>query len=233
MSAAPARPGAVLALWNGVDQHRAAEYERWHTLEHVPQRVGVPGFLAGTRYASAGTGPTVYFTLYELASLHCLESQAYRDLVSAPTPWSAAMRPALQGFVRKPCVLAADLGGGAAVGIVALRVVPAHAGRDASNEALHRLAEDAWRGRDARFITRVQVGTVAPAGPQALANVDSAPPGPELLLLVQTSKPEHLGGLEQDLVRLCRRMLGESAWVQHGSFHLASRIEHREALAVF
>ena len=33
-----------LALWNDFDPEREAEYECWHTFEHVPERVGIPGF---------------------------------------------------------------------------------------------------------------------------------------------------------------------------------------------
>ena len=39
---------AFLALWNDVASGREAEYERWHTFEHVPERVAVPG-MRGAR----------------------------------------------------------------------------------------------------------------------------------------------------------------------------------------
>jgi hypothetical protein len=44
------RGSAFLALWNEVGATRQAEYDLWHTLEHVPQRVGVPGFISGHQY---------------------------------------------------------------------------------------------------------------------------------------------------------------------------------------
>ena len=36
---------AFLALWNGVDTAQVSlrEYETWHSYEHVPERVGLPG----------------------------------------------------------------------------------------------------------------------------------------------------------------------------------------------
>ena len=41
---------AFLALWNGIDRPEArAEYEAWHAFEHVPERVGLPGFEYGRR----------------------------------------------------------------------------------------------------------------------------------------------------------------------------------------
>ena len=39
----------MLALWNGVDPARRDEYDLWHTREHVPERVAVPGMLGARR----------------------------------------------------------------------------------------------------------------------------------------------------------------------------------------
>lgn len=98
---------AFLALWNGIDRAQArAEYEAWHTFEHVPERVGLPGFAYGLRYAGADG----YFTLYGLQSLAALDSPAYADVIANPTPWSERMRPRLSAFVRRPCVLQAQAG---------------------------------------------------------------------------------------------------------------------------
>jgi hypothetical protein len=41
---------AFLALWNDFDPARDAEYNCWHTYEHVPERVGIEGILTGRRY---------------------------------------------------------------------------------------------------------------------------------------------------------------------------------------
>ncbi|KAF1021240.1 MAG: hypothetical protein GAK30_02003 [Paracidovorax wautersii] len=104
---ASGQAGAFLALWNSIDSPaRQAEYETWHSFEHVPERVGLPGFIAAHRYrALAPQGPhkPAYFTWYELASRQALASPAYRDVVDHPTPWSARMRGALRDFHRLPC----------------------------------------------------------------------------------------------------------------------------------
>lgn len=101
------RGSAFLALWNGIDHGEVrAEYEAWHTFEHVPERVGLPGFVYGRRYA----GEDGYFTLYGLQSLAALDSPAYADVIANPTPWSERMRPRLSAFVRRPCVLQAQAG---------------------------------------------------------------------------------------------------------------------------
>jgi hypothetical protein len=42
----------VLAIWHTIAPEAEAEYWRWHDREHIPERVGVTGFLRGRRYRS-------------------------------------------------------------------------------------------------------------------------------------------------------------------------------------
>ena len=76
---------ALLVLWNDIRRDREVEYDRWHTIEHVPERVAVPGFLGGRRYVDRTRERHRYFTLYELASLAALDTDEYRDLVANPS----------------------------------------------------------------------------------------------------------------------------------------------------
>jgi hypothetical protein len=95
-----------LALWNGVsDPAVRAEYEAWHTFEHVPERVGLPGFLWARRYAAlpGRNDQPAYFTLYALETIAALLSPEYQHVVALPTPWSAHMRGFLSDFCREPC----------------------------------------------------------------------------------------------------------------------------------
>ena len=101
---------AYLYLWNDYDDRRRAEYEEWHTFEHVPERVSLPGFEAGYRYSSDDPGTTTYFTFYKLASLQALQSPDYTDVVDHPTPWSAKMRPAFRNVFRLPASVVAVQG---------------------------------------------------------------------------------------------------------------------------
>jgi len=116
------RGGAFLALWNDVDPARVAEYDDWHTREHVPERVGVAGFLSGRRYVAAERGVDRYFTLYELDALSALDGPAYLDVVDHPTPWSASMRPSLRRFRRHPCATVHSAGAGVAGAIATCRL---------------------------------------------------------------------------------------------------------------
>lgn len=100
---------AFLALWNSISSAQLQpEYETWHTFEHVPERVGLPGFIEARRYRShdgqPGPAPR-YFTCYWLESTAALDTAQYRDVFTHPTPWSARMRSELRDFFRLPCTL--------------------------------------------------------------------------------------------------------------------------------
>ncbi|KQU91654.1 hypothetical protein ASC78_01630 [Variovorax sp. Root318D1] len=96
--------GAVLALWNDVTPDVDAEYNTWHAGEHVPERLTVPGMLWGRRYRRAcnSLAPR-YLTLYGMRDVQVLDSDAYRLLLSRPTPMSAHMRPHLRNLSRWVC----------------------------------------------------------------------------------------------------------------------------------
>lgn len=85
--------GAVLALWNDVTPDVDAEYNTWHASEHVPERLTVPGMLWGRRYRRlCNSAAPRYLTIYGMRDAQVLESDAYRLLLSRPTPMSARMR---------------------------------------------------------------------------------------------------------------------------------------------
>jgi len=58
--------GAV-AIWHDIAPEGRAEFYRWHGLEHMPERAGIPGFLRGRRYVAIDEAPE-YFNLYETES---------------------------------------------------------------------------------------------------------------------------------------------------------------------
>ena len=104
--------GGLLSLWNGVDPGRREEYDLWHTREHVPERLAIPGMLRARRY-HRGEGPLPEFlTLYELENTGVLDSEPYRALLQNPTPWSRSMRPSFRGFFRVGHLVELSRGGG-------------------------------------------------------------------------------------------------------------------------
>ncbi len=156
---------AFLALWNDVVPARIAEYDAWHTFEHVPERVGIPGFVAARRYVAAERATDRYFTRYDLTDIDALDGAAYADVVAHPTPWSRSMRPSLSNFVRLPCIRGFHAGRGEGGALLTLQV---DAGTNAAAIAAvtHELAEAVTEGR----IVAADAGTVSVSAPFPLPN---------------------------------------------------------------
>lgn len=116
---------AFLALWNSISSPSVAlEYETWHTFEHVPERVGLPGFVQARRYRSVEE-PTRYFTCYWVASLDSFSTPEYQAVFKHPTQWSARMRLELGEFYRMPCTTGGAYGNSSASMLATLRLCSA------------------------------------------------------------------------------------------------------------
>ena len=91
--------GAALAVWFDVDASGKDEVEDWYPRQHLPERLSVPGFLRGRRYAVAGDGPA-FFTLYETRDSRVLSSPAYIERLNNPTDWTRRSLSAFRGMTR-------------------------------------------------------------------------------------------------------------------------------------
>jgi len=118
----------ILAIWNDVAPGGDAEFNHWHTQEHVPERVSVPGFLRGRRYVAVSGSPK-YFTLYETETPETLASPAYLARLNDPTPWTRRALPLFRNTIRTACRITLSLGGGVGGVMTTLRLGPA-AGRE-------------------------------------------------------------------------------------------------------
>lgn len=90
---------AALAIWFDVAPDDRAEVDAWYARQHLPERLSVPGFLRGRRYASAGGGPG-FFTLYETRDVAVLSSPAYLERLNHPTDWTRKVLPRFRGMMR-------------------------------------------------------------------------------------------------------------------------------------
>lgn len=105
----------VAAIWHNVDRETQPDYNHWHVHEHVPERVGIPGFLRGRRYVAIEGRPE-FFHFYETESLDTLTSEAYLERLNNPTEWTRRVVPAIKDNNRSLCTVAASVGvGGGAV----------------------------------------------------------------------------------------------------------------------
>jgi len=146
---------AVLGVWGDVEAKTEPEFNEWYHREHVPQRLGMPGWRAGRRYRRLDRGRHRYVALYELDSLACFDDPAYRHILEHPTDWTRRMMPAFRNFVRASCrvrLVSGEVAGGF---VATVRFDPPAAEREAvvrwiGGQALHDL-------RDRPGITRVQL----------------------------------------------------------------------------
>jgi hypothetical protein len=113
---------AVAMWWNMAAAHRE-EFEDWHSHEHFPERMGIPGFLRGSRWASADGGDG-FFVMYELDEYGTLTSDGYLGRLNHPTPWSVKMMPRHRDMVRSQCRVLDSWGGGIGRCVLTLRVSP-------------------------------------------------------------------------------------------------------------
>lgn len=82
---------AVVAIWNGIAPEVRAQFYDWHLNEHMPERVGIPGFRRGRRYIAidSATQPE-FFTLYEADTMQVLQGSDYANRLNDPTPGTTA-----------------------------------------------------------------------------------------------------------------------------------------------
>jgi heme-degrading monooxygenase HmoA len=119
---------AALAMWWDMSDAHRSEFEHWHTHEHFPERLGIPGFRRVTRWTSAD-GDEGIFVMYELDDYEVLASPAYVARLNAPTPSSARLMPHHRNMVRSQCRVLESGGINPARNALTIRLSPA-AGRD-------------------------------------------------------------------------------------------------------
>ena len=99
---------AMLLSFDVVDA-AIAEHDEWHTHEHLPERLAIPGFVRGTRWVAVRGQPR-YFVMYEVEQLATLTSEAYLERLNNPSPWTAKMMPHYRGMTRGFCSVTGSFG---------------------------------------------------------------------------------------------------------------------------
>jgi hypothetical protein len=130
---------AAMLLSFDIAEEAIAEHDDWHTQEHMPERLSIPGFVRGTRWV-ATQGKPRYFVVYEVRDLAVLSSAPYLERLNQPTPWTSKMMPFYRGMRRGFCALSGSFGFGTGHAGLVLRFSPA-AGAEESLRA--------WLLRDA------------------------------------------------------------------------------------
>ena len=159
---------AAVAMWWDVPAEVRAEWEDWHSNEHMPERLGIPGFLRGTRWIALSaepSGASSYFVLYETKDLATITGGAYLERLNNPTPWSRKMMPHHRNMVRSLCRVRASYGGGVAHALATIRFSPAEGG------ALPELPRR--KGITGAHLLESQPTTGAPTVEQQIRGMDS------------------------------------------------------------
>jgi hypothetical protein len=117
----------VLAIWHAIAPEGEPEYWRWHDREHIPERVGVPGFLRGRRYRSLERS-LEYLDFYEVQSPETLRSPPYLARLNDPTPWTRRVVPYFRDTLRVGYRVAASAGRGQGGVLLTLRLAPTGGG---------------------------------------------------------------------------------------------------------
>ena len=117
---------AAVAMWWDIAPEMQAEFEDWHTHEHMPERLAIPGFLRGTRWIAVSGEPS-YLVVYEADGLPTLTGGAYLERLNHPTPWSRVMMPHHRNMVRSLCLLRESRGGLLAYTLATIRLPAAPA----------------------------------------------------------------------------------------------------------
>jgi hypothetical protein len=132
----PLLGSAAVAMWWDVAPAQRAEFEDWHSHEHFPERMGIPGFQRGSRWAPSANHDG-FFVIYELDTYETLTSPHYLARLNSPTPWSTKMMPHHRNMVRSQCRVLESHGSAIARDALTVRLAPIE-GRDALlRDALH------------------------------------------------------------------------------------------------
>jgi quinol monooxygenase YgiN len=160
---------AALAMWWEMDPAMRTEFEHWHSHEHFPERLALPGFLRASRWSHAGGGPG-YFVLYELERHETLASPQYLARLNDPTPWSRRLMPHHANMVRSQCRVLESRGGAIARRVLTLRVSPRPGHEDALRAHLRELIDElVWMpGLTAGHLLRTEAPALAPTTEQEI-----------------------------------------------------------------
>jgi hypothetical protein len=194
----------VLAIWSDAVPEHEEEFNNWYTNQHLPERVGVPGFRRGRRYVKDAPGELRYFTLYETADIEVLESAPYLERLNSPTDWTRRAMPFFSNGSRAAMVVASSAGAGVGGLAATIQFSPA-AGRAEELQSWIVATGKALRGTHPDLtgwhvcqsddkVTRAKAGTEEarasrPAGAPAPAAVAPAAPRrpPRWMLMAEST----------------------------------------------
>jgi hypothetical protein len=209
----------ILSIWNDRDDEVAELYESWYVREHVPERLGIPGFLAAHRY-QAVRGVPRFMTYYRLTSPAVLTSPEYLAKVAAPTELTRRIMAQFRHMTRTACNLVYRSHPGAIGAYVASAYAEASADIDADRLLQHALAV-----RHEPHVLSVQVWRAAPASANPANRESRLRPGGdrsiEAAIVIDVMREHDALRIEESAAVAIRRSTGtENTTLRSGVYRL-------------
>lgn len=222
---------AAVATWWNISPEQRSEFSDWHSHEHFPERMNIPGFRRGSRWTST-LDAEGFFVLYELDHYETLTSEGYLDRLNAPTPWSTKMMPRHLNMVRSQCRVAASFGGGIAMSLATIRLSPETAKEDGLKtmlvETLRELASKPGL-TGAHLLLTDTPKTSAPTTEQQIRGTDGAA---DWIVLLSGYDPETLQEvISNRLSAPALRLAGAGEKSTTGRFKLAYTMTSQDTAA--
>jgi hypothetical protein len=211
---------AAMLLWYDIIPEQIAEHDDWHTRQHFPERVGIPGFIRAQRWVSTSPGSR-YFVVYEVTDIDVLSSAPYLERLNHPTPWTSRVMPGFRGMVRGFCKLDDSYGSVLGTTCLTLRYSAAPGREDWLRRWLHAdLVPDLMlqKGFTSAFLLRSEHAPEMTAE-QRIRGRDASV---DRVLFVTGYLPERMAGLaENDLCESSLAAHGASPGATLGVYQLA------------
>jgi hypothetical protein len=155
-------PGsAAMVLSFDIAPEAIAEHDDWHTHEHMPERLGIPGFVHGSRWLARSGAPR-YLVLYEVEAIDVLASPPYLARLNDPSPWTARMMKHYVGMRRALCNVVAGSGAGMGGVAMLIRFAPVDGGAAALTDWLLQTVLPGLSARRGIASAHLFVSTLAP-----------------------------------------------------------------------
>jgi hypothetical protein len=101
----------IVAIWHDIVLEGQSEFYEWHNREHMPERMGIPGFRRGRRYVALHGTPQ-FFCFYEGDDLNVVAGPEYLQRLNNPSQWTRKMMPYFRNMSRSVCNLRYSEGAG-------------------------------------------------------------------------------------------------------------------------
>jgi hypothetical protein len=90
----------IFLAYTDIDPKYEEEFNAWFNTEHLPELLGLPGFLDAARYV-AYKGSPKYLAVYELESAEAVKTAEFLKWRANPSPWSRRISPAVATTIGK------------------------------------------------------------------------------------------------------------------------------------